>query len=285
MNLNFTEPPQLVSISLPASLHIVLPDDVSELALLANAANPMIEIIVQHMDSNNVQLVVKHLPFVHISINHLDVKAATIKDKENTDLSGLTQSTKQLSRGLGQGFRCYGTLGIEPKRVSNSLRQGVDLCLSLIDNQLQVEIDTIMSIDLIGLEFDLRSPIQIQCHTNAAAILARQTQFNAPSNELTLEISEIDLVRKEITLYLRGELGVVDQKLITELSRLDALLESKRQWLWRSYQESQSRPSLNEAANTQDIYEIAALQRRLDCFELLAPKSLVDVVDKLADDH
>lgn len=163
------------------------------------------------------------------------------------------------------------------------LRKGLSLNIQA-DQNVYFSLDKNARFELISLEQDLRILSEPHALVMAKAILGRKFDYDEPSSMLAVHISELEQVRRDLRDYLKGESGKIHPGVSTELLKLDHLLQNKHQWLLRTYHQSLERSSLGRSSNEQ-MSSIEQLQRKLDCFELLAPQDVSDMVNKLSDDE
>ncbi|WP_418357038.1 MULTISPECIES: hypothetical protein [Shewanella] len=261
----FTQP--IVSeIKQPTLLTIRLLDSVSDLLVLSAMTNPIAEFVVSQVSALEATLIVRHQPFVELCYHNTH----HVADKYDQ------------MRSLGQGARLYPMMGIAPRVCIEQLREGITVNIQA-DEHVYFSLGSCTRFELISLEQDLRILSEPQALVMAKAILGRKFDYEEPSSMLAVHISEVEQVRRDLREYLKGESGKIHPGVSTELLKLDHLLQNKHQWLLRTYHQSLERPNLGRSSNEQ-LSNIEQLQRKLDCFELLAPKDVSDMVNKLSDD-
>ncbi|GGQ12987.1 hypothetical protein [Shewanella litoralis] len=262
----FTQP--IVSeIKQPTLLTLRLLESVSDLLVLSAMTNPIAEFVVSQVNATQATLIVRHQPFVELVYQH----TKQVADKYDQ------------IRSLGQGTRLYPTLGVAPRVCIDQLRKGITVDIQA-DEHVYFSLDSLARFELISLEQDLRILSEPHALVMAKAILGRKFDYDEPSSMLAVHISELEQVRRDLREYLKGESGKIHPGVSTELLKLDHLLQNKHQWLLRTYHQSLERPNLGRSSNEQ-LCNIEQLQRKLDCFELLAPKDVSDMVNKLSDDE
>ncbi|GGB72667.1 hypothetical protein K8B83_14615 [Shewanella inventionis] len=262
----FTQP--IVSeIKQPTLLTLRLSESVSDLLVLSAMTNPIAEFVVSQVNGTNATLIVRHQPFVELIYHHTQQVV----------------SQYDQIRTLGQGARLYSKMGTAPRVCIEQLRAGVVVDIQADDN-VYFSLAPLARFELISLEQDLRILSEPQALVMAKAILGRKFDHSEPSSVLAVHISELEQVRRDLREYLKGESGKIHPGVSTELLKLDHLLQNKHQWLLRTYHQSLERPNFGRSSNEQ-LCNIEQLQRKLDCFELLAPKDVSDMVKKLSDDE
>ncbi|MDD8058121.1 MULTISPECIES: hypothetical protein [Shewanella] len=262
----FTQP--IVSeIKQPTLLTLRLLDSVSDLLVLSAMSNPLIEFVISQVNTTEATLIVRHQPFISLVYEHCQAVA------EKYDQVRL----------IGQGSRLYPMMGIAPRVCIEQLRKGLSLNIQA-DQNVYFSLDKNARFELISLEQDLRILSEPHALVMAKAILGRKFDYDEPSSMLAVHISELEQVRRDLRDYLKGESGKIHPGVSTELLKLDHLLQNKHQWLLRTYHQSLERSSLGRSSNEQ-MSSIEQLQRKLDCFELLAPQDVSDMVNKLSDDE
>ncbi|MGX9460916.1 hypothetical protein ACWXWU_06670 [Shewanella sp. A14] len=261
----FTQP-CVTEITQPTALTLCLPENVSDLLLLSTMSNPLVEIVVSQVNSTQATLIVRFQPFLTSTFK----QTPTFAEQPNQQ------------RCIGQGIKLYPAMGVAPRVCIEQLRRGVTINIH-VDEFVFLGVPPESRFELVTLENDLRMLNEPQALVMAKAILGRKFDYDEPSNMLAVHISELEQVRRDLREYLRGESGRIHPGVSSELLKLDHLLQNKHQWLLRTYHQSLERPSFGRPSNEQ-LYNIEQLQRKLDCFELLAPKDVSDMVNQLCHD-
>ncbi|MBB1319367.1 hypothetical protein H5123_17215 [Shewanella sp. SR43-4] len=261
----FTQP-CVSEIVQPTALTLHLPDSVSDLLVLSAMSSPLVEFVVSQVSHTQATLITRIQPFLSFAFETMPP----------------TINTPQQRRSVGQGIKLYPLTGVAPRVCIEQLRRGVTVSIN-IDAGVYFSLSTETRFELVTLENDLRILSEPQVLVMAKAILGRKFDHDEPSNMLAVHISELEQVRRELRDYLRGESGKIHPGVSTELLKLDHLLQNKHQWLLRTYHQSLERTNLGYSSNEQ-IVSNEQLQRKLDCFELLAPKDVSEMVNKLCED-
>jgi hypothetical protein len=261
----FTQP-SVCEINQPTALTLRLSESVSDLLVLSTMSNPLVEFVVSQVNHTQATLIIRIQPFLTFAFEHTQP---------------LIQTPTQ-RRSVGQGIKLYPSMGVAPRVCIEQLRRGVSININ-VDEDMYFRLSAEARFELVTLENDLRILSEPQALVMAKAILGRKFDYNEPSNMLAVHISELEQVRRELREYLRGESGKIHPGVSTELLKLDHLLQNKHQWLLRTYHQSLERPNFGRSSNKQ-LYNNEQLQRKLDCFELLAPKDVSEMVTKLCDD-
>jgi len=261
----FTQP-CVSEINQPTALTLQLSESVSDLLVLPMISNPLVEFVVSQVNSTQATLIIRLQPFLVSTFEHTPL---------------LVEKCGQ-QRCVGQGIKLYPSMGVAPRVCIEQLRSGLTIYIHA-DERVYFSLSAESRFELVALENDLRIVSEPQALVMAKAILGRKFEYNDPSSMLAVHISELEQVRRDMRDYLRGESGKIHPGVSTELLKLDHLLQNKHQWLLRNYHQSLERPSLGRSSNEQ-LDNIEQLQRKLDCFELLAPKDVSDMVNNLCDD-
>jgi hypothetical protein len=258
--------PCVSEINQPTALSLRLSERVSDLLVLSTMSNPLVEFVISQVNHTQATLIIRFQPFLNCSFEHMPPLA-----KKPTQ-----------RRSVGQGIKLYPSMGVAPRVCIEQLRKGLTIDIHA-DENVYFSLAAEVRFDLVTLENDLRILTEPQALVMAKAILGRKFEYGEPSSMLAVHISELEQVRRDLRDYLRGESGKIHPGVSTELLKLDHLLQNKHQWLLRTYHQSLERPNLGRPSNEQ-LFNIEQLQHKLDCFELLAPKDVSDMVNKLCDD-
>ncbi|MDT3337894.1 hypothetical protein Q4Q49_21740 [Shewanella sp. SP1S1-7] len=275
----FLNGPMVLDAEKASILTLRLPDDISDFIVLQAISAPLLEVIVIAEAGTPQNIAIRFQPFMGLKVESLPQSAQAF----NTPIT----------RSLGQGFRLYTRMGTAAKFCAAELRRGVSFTLdmtngldegnSVIDNCLTFALQADSKFELVPLEADLRVLHEPKALMVAKALLARQYDYAASSESLAIYMTEIEQVRLELQAFLRGELGQCQASLADEVLRLDPLLLQKQQWLFRTYTHMFERPNYSRAANDADNTD--KLLRKLECYELLAPPELIQMVDRLMEDE
>lgn len=270
----FLNEPMVLDAEKASILTLRLPDDISDFIVLQAISAPLLEVVVI-ADAGTLQnIAIRFQPFMGLKVESLPQSVKAF----NTPIT----------RSLGQGFRLYTRMGTAAKFCAAELRRGVSFTLDMTnrlgaENCLTFALQTDSKFELVPLEADLRVLHEPKALMVAKALLARQYDYAASSESLAIYMTEIEQVRLELQAFMRGELGQCHASLADEVLRLDPLLLQKQQWLFRTYTHMFERPNYNRAAN--DVDNTDKLLRKLECYELLAPPELIQMVDRLMEDE
>ena len=270
----FLNEPMVLDAEKASILTLRLPDDISDFIVLQAISAPLLEVVVIAEAGTPQNIAIRFQPFMGLKVESLPQSAQAF----NT----------QITRSLGQGFRLYTRMGTAAKFCAAELRRGVSFTLDVTnrlgaENCLTFALQADSKFELVPLEADLRVLHEPKALMVAKALLARQYDYAASSESLAIYMTEIEQVRLELQAFLRGELGQCHASLADEVLRLDPLLLQKQQWLFRTYTHMFERPNYNRAAN--DVDNTDKLLRKLECYELLAPPELIQMVDRLMEDE
>lgn len=270
----FLNEPMVLDAEKASILTLRLPDDISDFIVLQAISAPLLEVVVIAEAETPQNIAIRFQPFMGLKVESLPQSAQAF----NTPIT----------RSLGQGFRLYTRMGTAAKFCAAELRRGVSFTLDVTnrlgaENCLTFALQADSKFELVPLEADLRILHEPKALMVAKALLARQYDYAASSESLAIYMTEIEQVRLELQAFLRGELGQCHASLADEVLRLDPLLLQKQQWLFRTYTHMFERPNYNRAAN--DVDNTDKLLRKLECYELLAPPELIQMVDRLMEDE
>ncbi|MGE6381473.1 hypothetical protein ACQKCO_07555 [Shewanella baltica] len=270
----FLNEPMVLDAEKASILTLRLPDDISDFIVLQAISAPLLEVVVIAEAGTPQNIAIRFQPFMGLKVESLPQSAHAF----NTPIT----------RSLGQGFRLYTRMGTAAKFCAAELRRGVSFTLDVTnrlgaENCLTFALQADSKFELVPLEADLRVLHEPKALMVAKALLARQYDYAASSESLAIYMTEIEQVRLELQAFLRGELGQCHASLADEVLRLDPLLLQKQQWLFRTYTHMFERPNYNRAAN--DVDNTDKLLRKLECYELLAPPELIQMVDRLMEDE
>ena len=270
----FLNEPMVLDAEKASILTLRLPDDISDFIVLQAISAPLLEVVVIAEAGTPQNIAIRFQPFMGLKVESLPQSAQAFNIP--------------ITRSLGQGFRVYTRMGTATKFCAAELRRGVSFTLDMTnrlgaENCLTFALQADSKFELVPLEADLRVLHEPKALMVAKALLARQYDYAASSESLAIYMTEIEQVRLELQAFLRGELGQCQASLADEVLRLDPLLLQKQQWLFRTYTHMFERPNYSRAANDADNTD--KLLRKLECYELLAPPELIQMVDRLMEDE
>jgi len=270
----FLNEPMVLDAEKASILTLRLPDDISDFIVLQAISAPLLEVVVIAEAGTPQNIAIRFQPFMGLKVESLPQSAQAFNIP--------------IPRSLGQGFRLYTRMGTAAKFCAAELRRGVSFTLDMTnrlgaENCLTFALQADSKFELVPLEADLRVLHEPKALMVAKALLAREYDYAASSESLAIYMTEIEQVRLELQAFLRGELGQCHASLADEVLRLDPLLLQKQQWLFRTYTHMFERPNYSRAANDADNTD--KLLRKLECYELLAPPELIQMVDRLMEDE
>lgn len=263
--------PQLIDISTASRLVLTLNEQVSEHCLLQTMDGHIAEFVVVEDSGAASGLIARVHPLLQLNLVPLD------------DIP-MPYLTPRLFRGLGQGARLFTGLGYSLSLCISLLRQGLNIYIEPIETQLRFSIDSGCRWQLIELEKDLRLFGGPNALRRAQTILAHPFDFASNEQGLLLELSELDMVRRELSRFASDN-GIKHQSSIIDLmTNLDKQLHRRQQLIARHYQQSAERTNWHYAANQVEHSDL--LQRKLASYQLLAPPELNAMVEQiLVDDN
>ncbi|WP_434929884.1 hypothetical protein ACRWQM_10130 [Shewanella sp. HL-SH5] len=259
--------PNVIQIEHPTLITVRLLDNIDDLLVLASLTNPLFEMIVSQVAGVEATLIVRQQAFVNIDYQPTHCIA------EQYDVNRL----------IGQGVRLYSRMAVAPRVCIEQLKAGIEIIIQA-DGKMFFSAVEQGKFELIPLEHDLRLLCEPQVLVVAKTILGQKPKHSESTAALAVHISELEQVRRDIAGYMRGESGKIHPGVSTELLKLDHLLQNKRQWLLRTYHQSLERPSLSRAANEASL-DIEKLQQKLECYNILAPFDVTELVNQLSDDE
>lgn len=258
--------PEVKQVTQPILMTIKLSNDVDDLLVLASLTNPLFEIIISQVEGVDCALIIRQQSFIEIEYQPTHHIAKQY----------------DVTRTIGQGVRLYSRMAVSPRLCIEKLKQGIEILIQA-DESVYFSVCKDDKFELIPLEQDLRLLCEPQVLVVAKSILGVKPQHDESSASLAVHISELEQVRRDISEYMRGESGKIHPGISTELLKIDHLLQNKRQWLLRTYHQSIERPNLSQASNEVSL-DIEKLQQKLDCYSLLAPIDVTELVNQLSDD-
>ncbi|SIQ89331.1 hypothetical protein SAMN05421840_105173 [Shewanella morhuae] len=270
---HFLNEPIVLDVEKTSILTLRLPDDISDFMVLQAISAPLLEIIVIANADALKNITVRFQPFMGLTVESLSKSSQAFN--------------APVTRCIGQGFRLYTRMGTAAKFCAAELRRGVSFSLDMancqnLDNCLTFALQADSKFELVPLETDLRVLHEPKVLLVAKALLARQYDYATSSESIAIDMAEIEQVRLELQKFVRGDLGQCHAGLADEALRLTPLLMQKQQWLFRTYTHMFERPNYNRSANDTDNTD--KLLRKLECYELLAPPELVQMVGRLMED-
>ncbi len=252
------------------SFIIRLSPSCSDFTVLEALSTPFAELVVTQVDEQSGALILRLPPFIELETQ------TSVEPRE---------SKGQLTRCLGQGVRLYPHMATSPKYFIGSLRQGIELKVSLIERALSINLVDNSQFELVPLEQDLRLFIGPKVMMKAKALVARIYDYDKGPEMLALHRGEIELVLIELQQYRLNYKGS-HAGLSAEINRLELQLREKSQWLSRLYSQAIERSSLGNSANCHgQVSEEDKLARKLEYYRLLAPSGVTDLVTQLMNEH
>ena len=270
---HFLNEPIVLDAEKTSILTLRLPDDISDFMVLQAISAPLLEVIVIADACTRQNITIRFQPFMGLKVEPLPHSSQAFN--------------APLTRSIGQGFRLYTRMGTAAKFCAAELRRGISFSLDMTNcqdtnNCLTFALQVDSKFELVPLEADLRVLHEPKALIVAKALLARQYDYAASSESLAIDMAEIEQVRLELQTFLRGDLGHSHTSLADEALKLIPLLLQKQQWLFRTYTHMFERPNYNRSANDMDSAD--KLLIKLECYELLAPPELIQMVDRLMED-
>ncbi|WP_110456680.1 hypothetical protein [Shewanella algidipiscicola] len=266
----FTQP-QLIHITTASRLVLTLKENVSEQCLLQTMDGHIAEFIVVDDSGLASGLIARLHPLLQLNLAPFDDAPAPYL-------------TPSLLRGLGQGVRLFTGLGYSLSLCISLLRQGLIIYIEPEGAQFRFATDSGNKWQLLELEKDLRLFGGPSALTRAQTILAQPFDFETSVQGLLLALSELDMVRRELTRFACDN-GIESQSTIIDMvASLDRQLHRRQQLIARHYQQSAERTHWHYAANQVEHSDL--LQRKLASYQSLATPELNAMVEQiLVDDN
>ena len=131
----------------------------------------------------------------------------------------------------------------------------------------------------MALEEDLRlfhGPREL---VQARALVSREVLHGITTEQILLELSELENVRSDLSRFGCSELVLRHPDVSVEVLKLDAQLSRKKQWLSRSFNQSVERPNWQDASNQQLTNDVLA--RKLEYYRLLSTPAVNEMIQEL----
>lgn len=264
--------PEILKLDHHSRLIVTLHESTSDFSLLQVMNGHIGEFIIVSISDDSLSVMVRLPPFLSITV-----------EPSTADISSLLDDNRAaLTRSAGQGWRLFSALGISPKMCARQLREGLFIDVGF-KSQAQFSIVQSKMWQIIALEQDNRlfhGPRELM---RARALVARAVQHELKTEELLLEISELENVRSDLSTFSCSELVRRHPEISAEVTKLDAQLLRKKQWLSRSYNQSVERVSWQYSANHASINELQT--RKLEYYKLLSTTAINDMVQQLIVDE
>ncbi|MCG9696966.1 hypothetical protein [Shewanella sp. Isolate11] len=262
--------PQLIELTYGSQLKLSLRDQISDISLLQTLGGHIAEWVVVDTNSRSVTLVARTHPFLQI--------------ENQSQLTIVEQSQEfvqhEIIRTHGQGVRLFGSLGFSPSICIGLLRQGLFIS---IDSKQAGEVSFSPRFDnkwqLIELENDLRLFSEPNEMHRAKALLARKLDYELKPEAYLLDISEIEIVSRELNQFAGNHSVHHFSGIVGELSTIESQLHRRKQLLIRLYQQLLERPNWQYSSNSADDFD--SIKRKLESYQLLAPPELNAMVEQM----
>lgn len=258
--------PEILTFDHGSTLNIHLNEAISDFGLLQAISGHVGEFILVEVGPASVSVLFRLHPF-------LSLKCGSLMMRTKPD-------TSSLSRGVGQGWRLFSGLGVSPTLCGQQLRSGLAInvdCTTNANADFSIAAPTMWQI--VALEEDLRlfhGPREL---VQARALVARELAYDFTTGQILLELSELENVRSELARFGCSELVLRHPDVSVEVSKLDAQLSRKKQWLSRSFNQSVERPNWQDAANQQLTNDVQA--RKLEYYRLLSTPAVNEMIQEL----
>ncbi|WP_076409588.1 hypothetical protein [Shewanella sp. UCD-KL12] len=271
--------PAIITLVNSASLKITLNENISDFGLFQAISGHLGEFIVVEISDTSMSLLYRLHPFLSLVTLPSDLS-------DPSDSSGASKPSNSfnpsLSRSGGQGWRLFSGLGVAPTISSQQLRAGLE-----IDVQFTNKVDFSLSSDakwqLVALEEDFRvfhGPREL---VQARALVSRAFSYDSTTEQILLELSELENVRSDLSRFGNSELVLRHPDVSAEVLKLDAQLSRKKQWLSRSFNQSVERHNWQTASNQIATNDVQT--RQLEYYRLLSTPAVNEMVHQLIIDE
>ncbi|BAJ02503.1 hypothetical protein [Shewanella violacea] len=256
--------PEILTLKNGSTLNIYLNEAVSDFGLLQAMSGHIGEFILVEVGPESLSILFRLHPF-------LSLKCTSEQTKTKPH-------TTSLSRGAGQGWRLFSGLGVSPNLCGQQLRSGLAINVDLNGTANFTIVDSAMW-QLVALEEDLRlfhGPREL---VQARSLVSREVVYDATTEQILLELSELENVRSDLSRFGCSELVLRHADVSEEVLKLDAQLSRKKQWLSRSFNQSVERPNWQDAANQKLTNDVQA--RKLEYYRLLSTPAVNEMIQQL----
>jgi len=264
--------PEIFKLDHHSRLIVTLREGTSDFSLLQVIHGHIGEFIIVSISDDSLSIMVRLHPFLSIAVEH-----------SHADLTPpFGDERGALTRGIGQGWRLFSMLGISPRMCARQLREGLIIDVGF-KSQVHFSIVQPKMWQIVALEEDNRlyhGPRELM---RAKALVARAVQPELITEELLLEISELENVRSDLSAFSCSELIRRDPEVYADIAKLDAQLLRRKQWLSRSYNQSVERVNWQYSANHASINELQT--RKLEFYKLLSTTAINDMIQQLIVDE
>ncbi len=264
--------PEIFKLDHHSRLIVTLRESASDFSLLQVINGHIGEFIIVSISDDSLSIMVRLHPFLSIAV-----------EPSNADvMPSFGDESGALTRGIGQGWRLFSMLGLSPLMCARQLREGVVIEAGF-KSQAHFSIVQSRMWQIVALEEDNRlyhGPRELM---QAKALVARAVQPELITEELLLEISELENVRSDLSTFSCSELVRRHPEIYADVAKLDAQLLRRKQWLSRSYNQSVERVSWQYSANHASINELQT--RKLEFYKLLSTTAINDMVQQLIVDE
>lgn len=262
--------PKIIRFTQTSSFILQLPETVGDLSMLEALNGHLGEfVIVEHSELSTAILARLH-PYIQLIDSAADPRLT---------LNSNVDKPPGLRRSVGQGWRLFSELGRSPILCLQLLRQGIRIDIDNCDGQLCVTPHIHHGWQLVALENDMRLFTGQKELRRAKALLNRANDYNANTEQLLLELSEIDMVCADLGLMLQDHTNNRPNEQLKQIASIDAQLQRKKQWLSQQYQQAMERNNWQYSANQPGCDE--SLYRKLEYYQLLSTPEMNAMVENL----
>ncbi|QFU22489.1 hypothetical protein FM038_010180 [Shewanella eurypsychrophilus] len=259
--------PEIITVNGPSRFQFRLKDTISDIGLLQALSAHIGEFITVEVNSKLSVLYRLH-PFLSLEVLPLEQKLST--------------NVRSLKRGCGQGWRLFSGLGISPSLCSQQLRAGLNIDIEF-DEYAQFSMGQVSNWHLIPLEEDVRLFHEPKELMHARAIMSREALKEPDTEQILLELSEVESIRSDLSRFACSELVMRNPEFSIEVLKLDAQLLQKKQWLSRTFNQSVERHNWQNASNHAESNDVQ--MRKLEYYRLLSTPAVNDMIEQLICDE
>lgn len=265
--------PAIITLVNSATLKITLNENISDFGLFQAISGHLGEFIVVEVSDASMSLLYRLHPFLSL---------ATVPSHSSGKSKSSNSLNPNLSRSCGQGWRLFSGLGVAPTISSQQLRAGLEIDLQFT-NKVDFSLASNAKWQIVALEEDYRvfhGPREL---VQARALVSRAFSYDSTTEQILLELSELENVRSDLSRFGNSELVLRHPDVSAEVLKLDAQLSRKKQWLSRSFNQSVERHNWQTASNQIATNDVQT--RQLEYYRLLSTPAVNEMVHQLIIDE
>ncbi|WP_394392610.1 hypothetical protein [Shewanella woodyi] len=263
----FLTQPEIIKVDKQCKLRVSLHETTADFSLLQVMDGHIGEFIVVSVAPTELSIMVRLHPFLCVNVE---------------SSSSEPEEAESVSRCVGQGWRLFSSLGVSPSMCAQELKRGVSITLSF-DKFVHFSLEGGSQWEMVPLEKDNRlfhGPREL---LEARALVARGVNYELSSEQLLLNISELEKVRGQLIKFGESVSVLGQARLSDEVQDLSAQLTRKKQWLSREYHHSVERLNWQTSANHGQKHDLQS--RQLEYYRLLSTTATNEMVQQLIKDE